>query len=179
LACCLFAGVGVSLSGCGVFGSGKSDYEKFQETVAGIGDAIVDAGGAAVKEEKTILGFKVQGWTIDLSNGQVTDAVITKIIEASRSAPVLELSFANTELNDDQLAKLDAASVLVKTYKLDLSNTQITDKGLMRVKNAICLSVLNLKGTSATRDGAKRLADRKNANPLTPAPLKGQLELTI
>ena len=53
-------------------------------------------------------------------------------------------------------------------FILDLSNTGITDAGLDKCQNVHVLTELRLKGSKATKAGAKRLGDRKIAHKSTP-----------
>jgi hypothetical protein len=167
------------VSGCGSFSSGKNDYERFQQVQTNFINVIVGAGGSASQAEQSMAGFKITGWTINLRGGKVTDAIIEKIIEAARGAPVLDLNLSRTAITDAQLAKLDKAGVLAKTVNLDLSETKISDAGLDQINAVIALTTLNLKGSSATKEGAERLGNRKIANPQTPPPFKKQPEVTI
>lgn len=173
-----FAWLTISLM-CGCGYTGPSEYEKFKQKEQGFISLISAAGGSAVKEGKTMHGFQMTGWLIDLSNAEITDNVITKIIDVAQDDPVFQLNFSGSSLSDDQLADLDAGTVLQKTVDLNLSGTKITDAGLDRVSNLCCLTTLNLKGSTATAEGAKRLGARKIANPQTPPPFKKQPDLTI
>ena len=174
----LFGGVSIFLSGCGAY-SGPSEYERFKQKQDGFSGVIAAVGGTAKKEGKTMHGFQMTGWLIDLTDAEISDKLIGQIIEAGQSDAVFQLNFSNSDITDDQLAKLDAGKVLQKTVDLNLSHTAITDAGLDRLSNFYCLSVLNLKGTAATKEGAKRLGDKKIANPETPLPFRKQPELTI
>lgn len=174
----ILGGIVVSVCGCGGY-TGPSEYEKFKKKQQGFAGVIASAGGNAVKEGKTMHGFQMTGWLIDLSNAEITDDLIGKIIEVAQDDPVFQLNFSGSSITDDQLGDLDTGTVLQKTVDLNLSGTKITDAGLDRVSNICCLTTLNLKGTSATAEGAKRLGGRKIANPQTPPPFKKQPELTI
>lgn len=176
--CVLMVLSGMALSGCGL-SSGPSEYEQYMKKAQSFGDVIAAAGGNAKKEEKSLHGFKLYGWLIDLSGVEIPDLIITRIIEVAQNDPVFQLNFSNSNITDEQLAKLDAGKVLQKTVDLDLSNTKITDAGLDRLSNMYCISYLNLKGSSATKAGATRLGDRKIASPTTPAPFKKQPEVKI
>jgi hypothetical protein len=174
----LSCGASLLLSGCGGY-NGPSEYEKLKKKESGFANIIAAAGGTATKEGKAMYGMQMTGWLIDLTKADISDQVISQIIEVAQNDPVFLLKFSGTNITDDQLAELDDALVMQKTFELDLSDTGITDAGLDRVSNVHCLSKLNLKGSSATAEGAKRLGDRKIASPQTPGPFKKQPELTI
>ena len=165
-------------SGCGLF-SGQSDYEKYKNKEKGFENLIASAGGSAKKEGKAMFGFRMTGWTIDLSGAEITNKVIAQIVEVAQNDPIFDLNLSNTSITDEQLAELDSGNVLQKTVNLNLSQTAITDAGLDALSNFYCISTLNLKGSQATKEGAKRLGDKKIANPQTPAPFKVQPKLEI
>lgn len=176
----LLAGMQLTfLAGCGGMSGGKSNAEQFADRQKALGNSLAGPSGKTALGERSLEGFKQTGWTIDLSGGTVTDATIDKIIEASRSSPVLDLNLSGTAVTDEQLGKLDKAGVFVKTVDLDLSDTKITDAGLDKIETAAVVMNLNIKGSSATQEGAKRLGDRKMKNPSTPPPFKKQPKVTI
>ncbi len=147
---------------------------KMQGRLSGV---IAAAGGTAKKEGGSMNGFQMTGWQIDLGGGQVTDEIIDAIIEVGQFDPVFLLNFSGT-ITDERLAKLDANGILQKTIDLNLS-ASISDAGLDRLSNYYCITKLNLKGSKATRAGAKRLGDRMIANPITTMPFKKQPQLEI
>lgn len=165
-------------AGCGGY-TGPSDYQKLKMQEQGFSGVIAAAGGTAKKEGGSMNGFQMTGWQIDLAGGEVTDEIIDAIIEVGQFDPVFLLNFSGTSITDDQLVKLDTNRILQKTIELDLSNTSITDAGLDRLSNYYCITKLNLKGSKATRAGAKRLGDRMIADPITPMPFKKQPQLEI
>jgi len=124
-------------------------------------------------------GFKMVGWMIDLSGAELTDKLISQIIEVAQNEAIFDLNLSNTSITDDQLAELDAGSVLQKTVNLNLAQTSITDAGLDSLSNFYCLTSLNLKGSKATQEAAKRMGEKKIANPQTPAPFKVQPKVEI
>ena len=124
-------------------------------------------------------GFQLAGWTIDLSGAKLNDKLISQIVEVGQNEPVFDLNLSKTSITDEQLAKLDAGKVLQKTVNLNLSQTAITDAGLDRLSEYYCISTLNLTGSAATKNGAKRLGDKMIANPQTPAPFKKQPKVEI
>lgn len=166
------------LCGCGGY-TGPSEYQKLKNKQQGFSDLIAAAGGTATKEGAAMHGFQMSGWKIDLSGGQVTDEIIDAIINVGQFDPVFLLNFSKTGITDEQLAKLDTNKVLQKTFELDLSETAISDAGLDKLTDYYCISKLNLKGSAATRAGAKRLGDRMIANPTTPLPFRKQPKLEI
>ena len=166
------------LTGCGGY-TGPSDYELYKQKQTGFEGVISSAGGTAKKEGKSLHGFTMTGWMINLSGGKVTDKLISQIVEVAQHDPVFELNLSKTAITDAQLAKLDIGKVLQKTVILDLSDTAITDAGLDKLSNFYCISSLNLKGSAATKAGAKRMGDKKIASPITPAPFKKQPEVKI
>jgi hypothetical protein len=165
------------MPGCG--GYGKSEYQKFKESGQASIDFVAKAGGKAVKEGKTMHGFQMTGWLIDLSGAEISDELISQIIEVGGVDPVFQLNFSKSSITDQQLVELDAGKVLQKTFDLDLSNTSITDAGLDQLLDVHCLSILNLTGTSATKAGATRLGERKIESEHTPQPFKTQPEVKI
>lgn len=176
LAACQIAFMLVFASGCG---SGPSEYEKYMNKGKGFEKAIAGAGGNAKKEGKSMYGFQMTGWTINLSGATLTDDLIGQLVEVAQNDPVFDLNLSKTSLTDEQLAELDSGNVLQKTVNLDLSQTSITDAGLDKLSNFYCITNLNLKGTTATKDGARRLGEKKIANPQTPAPFKKQPAVEI
>ena len=174
----MFAGIVVLAAGCNSY-SGPSEYEQFKQQQQSFIDQIAAAGGTASKESKSMFGFQMTGWMIDLTDAQLTDRMIDSLVEASKEDPVFQLNLSNTNITDEQLASLDVGKVLQKMVDLNLSNTAITDAGLDQLSNVHCLMDLNLKGTAATSAGAKRLGDRKIAHESTPAPFKKQPKLKI
>lgn len=171
-------GVLVIFCGCDDY-SGPSDYEILKQQQNGFSGVIESAGGTAVKEGKSMFGFEMAGWLIDLSGSKITDDLITKIIEVGEMDPVFQLNFSGTDITNDQLARLDAGKVLQKTVILNLSNTAINDAGLDKLSNFYCISELNLKGSKATKAGAIRLGAKQIGNSNTPAPFKKQPKLNI
>ena len=169
----------VLLMGCGAFSSGKSEVQKFADHQQALGQTIVAAGGKAELREQSMAGFTVYGWSIDLKGAKVTDALLDRIIEMAVVHPILELNLCKTAITDNQLGKLDKGRIFVKLVNLDLSDTKITDAGLDQINSVVALTNLNLKGSSATKEGAERLGNRKIANPQTPPPFKKQPEVTI
>ena len=168
----------IILSGCGGY-NGPSEYDKLKQKEQGFAEIIAAAGGSAVKEGKAMHGFQMTGWSIDLANADINDTLVAKIIEVAQNDPVFQLNLSGSNITNEQLEELDSASVLQKTVDLNLSKTSITDAGLDTLHNLFCLTTLNLKESGATTAGAKRLGDRKIANPTTPAPFKKQPQLTI
>lgn len=168
----------IILSGCGGY-NGPSEYDKLKQKEQGFAGIIAEAGGSAVKEGKAMHGFQMTGWSIDLANADINETLIAKIIEVAQNDPVFQLNFSGSNITNEQLEELDSGSVLQKTVDLNLSKTSITDAGLDTLNNLFCLTTLNLKESGATAAGAKRLGDRKIANPTTPAPFKKQPQLTI
>lgn len=175
-ACC--AAILTTSFGCGIM-SGPSEYEKYKQKEKNFADLIASAGGKAKKEGKSMFGFSMTGWMIDLSGAKITDRLLDRIIEVAQHDPIFELNLSKTQITDAQLAKLDAGKVLQKTVVLNLSETPITDAGLDKLSNFYCIMKLNLKGTAATKEGAARMGEKKIANPQTPAPFKKQPELEI
>lgn len=168
------------LAGCGsFFSAGPSEYEKYKKTEQSFSEMIAAAGGKATKENKAMLGFKMTGWLIELPGADISDKMIDQIIEKGQADPILQLNLSKSKITDDQLVRLDAAKVLERTVNLDLSDTAITDAGLDRLQRAYAVMFLNLKGSAATKAGAKRLGDKKIANPQIPAPFRKQPELKI
>lgn len=165
-------------AGCG-FLSGPSEYEKYMNREKSFEKLIASAGGNAKKEGKAMHGFKMVGWFIDLSGVDMTEKLISQVIEVAQNEAIFDLNLSNTSITDEQLAELDAGSVLQKTVNLNLSQTGITDAGLDSLSNFYCLSSLNLKGSKATLEAAKRMGDKKIANPQTPAPFKVQPKVEI
>lgn len=165
-------------SGCGLM-SGPSEYEKFKQRESTFEGLISNAGGSARKEGKSMYGFHMVGWMIDLSGATLSEKLITEMIEVAQNDPVFDLNLSNTSITDEQLAELDAGNVLQKTVILNLSQTPITDAGLDSLSNFYCLMSLNLKGSKATQEGARRMGEKKIANPQTPAPFKTQPKLEI
>ncbi len=140
----------------------------------GFVETIQSLGGTAEYGEKSMHGFRMSGWLIQLPGADVSDELISQIIEHTRDQAVFQLNFSGSKITDAQLVALDAGKVLQKTVELDLSNTAITDSGLDKLQRLYCLSELKLKGTSASKSAATRLGDRKIASPITPAPFKKQ-----
>ena len=173
----LFLSLALGVCGCGY--SGPSEYEQYKQKLQGFSDLIVAAGGTASKEGKSMHGFKMTGWLINLSGATITDEIIDQLIFIAKEDPVFQLNFSKSKITDEQLAKLDAGKVLQKTYEMDLSETAITDAGLDRLSNIHILGELKLKGSGATAEGAKRLGERKIASPQTPAPFRTQPNLDI
>ena len=165
-------------SGCG-FMSGPSEYEKYMNREKSFEKLVASAGGNAKKEGKAMHGFKMVGWIIDLSGAELTDKLISQIIEVAQNEAIFDLNLSNTSITDDQLAELDAGSVLQKTVNLNLAQTGITDAGLDSLSNFYCLTSLNLKGSKATQEAGKRMGEKKSANPQTPAPFKVQPKVEI
>ncbi len=174
----LLTGMLGHVSGCNSY-SGPSEYDKFKQSQQSFIDQIAAAGGTASKEGKSLHGFQMTGWLIDLTNAQLTDKMIDTLIEVAKEDPVFQLNLSKSNITNEQLAKLDAGKVLQKMVDLDLSNTAITDAGLDQLSNLHCLMDLNLKGTAATSAGAKRLGDRKISHVSTPAPFKKQPKVKI
>lgn len=167
------------LPGCSGIFSGPSEYEQAQRVEQGFSDVISAAGGAASKEGRSMHGFEDAGWFIDLSNGTITDELISAIVEAAQADPVFDLNLSGSNITDDQLAALDEGKALQKVFILDLSNTAISDSGLDRVTNVHCLDELKLTGANATAAGAQRLGERKVAHEQTPDPFKTQPDVEI
>ncbi|MFN9974548.1 MAG: hypothetical protein ACK58T_32120 [Phycisphaerae bacterium] len=161
-------------TGCGSGYSGPSEYEQYQKKRMGFVETIQSLGGKAEYGEKSMHGFRMSGWLIQLPGADVSDELISQIIEHTRDQAVFQLNFSGSKITDAQLVALDAGKVLQKTVELDLSNTAITDAGLDKLQRLYCLSELKLKGTSASKSAATRLGDRKIASPITPAPFKKQ-----
>jgi hypothetical protein len=168
----------ILFSGCGGY-SGPSEYRRLQQQLDSFSSVIEAAGGKATKEGKSMHGFQMAGWLIDLSNANVTDALIDHIIVVGKTDPVFQLNLSNTKITNEQLIKLDAGNVLQKMVDLDLSNTPIDDAGLDKLSNFYCLTKLNLKGTAATSAAAKRMGNKQIGNANTPAPFKKHPKLTI
>lgn len=166
------------LPGCGS-SYGKSEYQKFKESNQVFSDFVAKAGGKAVKEGKTMHGFQMTGWLIDLTGVKITEELIAQIVEVGSVDPVFQLNLSKSNITDEQLVELDAGKVLQKTFDLDLSDTSITDAGLDQLLDIHCLGTLNLKGTKATKDGATRLGQRKIDSPHTPQPFRTQPEVEI
>lgn len=167
------------VSGCGLSGGGKSEFEKYQQKENGFIQAVSAAGGKAAKETHTMFGVSKMGWVIDLSGAQITDALIAQIIEAAKFDPIFGMNFSNSKLTNAQLAKLDAGKALERTVQLDLSETAITSEGLDRLSDLLWISVLNLKGSKVTKESGEKLGERKMANPNTPPVFKTQVEIQI
>ena len=165
------------LSGCG--GYGPSEYQQLKQKLDGFSDVIKAAGGKATKEGKSLHGFQMAGWLIDLTNAKITDELIDHIIVIGKSDPVFQLNLSNSNITNEQLAKLDAGNVLQKTIDLNLSNTPINDAGLDKLSNFYCVTDLNLTGSAATAVGAKRMGSKQISNSNTPAPFKKQPKLKI
>lgn len=168
----------ISLAGCGGY-SGTSEFEKFEKKNQSLSDVFTAAGGSAKREGKTLHGYQMAGWMIDLSKAEITDQLLDHMITIAKDDPVFQLNLSGSKITDDQLVKLDEGKVLQKTVDMDLSNTAITDAGLDKIANMYCITTLNLKGSKATMEGARRLGARKIANPTTPAPFKKQPEVKI
>ena len=157
-------------SGCG--GYGPSEYEQYKQKLQGFSEAVAAAGGSASKEGKTMHGFQMTGWLIDLSGAEITDDLIDQIIFVGKEDPVFQLNLSKSKITDEQLGKLDAGTVFTKVYDLDLSDTAITDAGLDKIQHVHILSELKLKRSGATAAGVKRLSERKIASPQTPQQFK-------
>lgn len=168
----------ILLSGCNSY-SGPSEYRQLQQKLEGFSAKIEAAGGKAIKEGKAMHGFQMEGWLIDLSNAKINDELIDHIIVVGKTDPVFQLNLSKSNITNEQLAKLDAGNVMQKMVALDLSNTGINDAGLDKLSNFYCLTDLNLKGSSATAAGAKRMGSKQIANSNTPAPFKKQPKLKI
>jgi hypothetical protein len=140
----------------------------------GFVETIQSLGGTAEYGEKSMHGFKMNGWLIQLPGADISDDLIAKMIEHTRDQAVFQLNFSGSKITDAQLAALDVGKVLQKTVELDLSNTAITDAGLDKLQNFYCITELKLKGSSATKAAATRMGERKIASPITPAPFKKQ-----
>ncbi|HUP78867.1 MAG TPA: hypothetical protein VM260_09950 [Pirellula sp.] len=164
-------------SGCGY--TGPSEYQQLKQKLDGFSEVVKAAGGNATKEGKSLHGFQMAGWLIDLSNAKITDELIDHIIVIGKTDPVFQLNLSNTKITNDQLAKLDAGNVLQKTVDLNLSNTPINDAGLDKLSNFYCVTDLNLTGSAATAAGAKRMGSKQISNANTPAPFKKQPKLKI
>jgi hypothetical protein len=162
------------LIGCGSGYSGPSEYELYQKKRMGFVETIQSLGGTAEYGEKSMHGFKMNGWLIQLPGADISDDLIAKMIEHTRDQAVFQLNFSGSKITDAQLAALDVGKVLQKTVELDLSNTAITDAGLDKLQNFYCITELKLKGSSATKAAATRMGERKIASPITPAPFKKQ-----
>jgi len=173
---CLLAISLMLVCGCS---SGPSEYEKYKNASKGFEKAIADAGGNAKKEGKAMFGFQMSGWTIDLSGAKLTDPLVEQIIQVAQENPVFDLNLSKTSVTDAQLEKLDSGKVLQKTVNLNLSDTAITDAGLDKLSNFYCITNLNLKGSKASKEAARRMGDKKIANPQTPAPFKKQPVVVI
>jgi hypothetical protein len=169
--------IAMAASGCGY--SGPSEFRQLQQKLDSFADVIRSAGGEATKEGKSMHGYQMAGWLIDLSGATITDDLIDHIIVIGKSDPVFQLNLSNTNITDEQLAKLDSGNVLQKMVDLDLSNTTISNSGLEQLSNFYCLTTLNLKGSKATAAAAKRLGEKQISNKNTPAPFKKQPKLTI
>jgi hypothetical protein len=165
------------MAGCGRMG--PTEYEVYKRRHDTFAEAIAAAGGKASREGKSMHGFTMMGWLINLSGANVTDELIDKIIAIAQRDAVFELNLSNTKITDAQLKRLDDGKVLQKTVSLNLENTAITDAGLDQLSNFCALTFLNLKGTKASKEGAQRMGERKIANPQTPPPFKKQPELEI
>lgn len=174
----IFGFVVSGVVGCGMM-NGPSEYEKFMQKRKSFEQIVADAGGKATKEGREMFGFKAVGWFIDLSGVKITDKLIAQIVEIGGAEGVFVLDLSKSEITDAQLKKLDEGKVLVKTVDLNLADTQITDAGLDQLSEYYCVMKLNLKGSKATKQGAKRLSDKKIANQHTPAPFKKAPELII
>lgn len=166
--CCLMTLV----SGCGY--SGPSEYEQYQNRRLSFVESIQALGGSAEFGEKSMHGFKMNGWLIKLSGAEISDDLISSIVEHTRDQAVFQLDLSGSKITDAQLVALDVGKVLQKTVDLNLSNTAITDAGLDQLQNFYCISELKLKGSSATKAAAIRMGERKIASPITPAPFKTQ-----
>lgn len=171
----MIAVLSLLVSGCGG-SSGVSEYDQMKQQEAGFADIIAAAGGTAKKEGRSLGTGQPQdaGWFIDLSGDKISDELLAAIVAEYANNPVFELNFKGSTITDDQLGKLDAGKVLQKVFVLDLSDTGITDAGLDKCENVHCLSQLRLKGSKATKDGAKRLGERKVAHKSTPKMLQQQ-----
>ncbi|MFO1091849.1 MAG: hypothetical protein U0992_00855 [Planctomycetaceae bacterium] len=159
------------LAGCSG-SSGSSEYEQFKQKEAGLADAIVAAGGTAKKEGRS-LGFgkpEGVGWFIDLHGATISEEAIESIVNMrNKDALVFDLNLSGSTITDAQLAKLEEGKVLETVFKLDLSKTAITDAGLDQIDPVHYLMELNVKDSQATKDGTKRLGERKVKDPKTPA----------
>jgi len=177
---CWLAVLSLAVSGCGG-SSGTSEYEQMKQKEAGFAETIKAAGGSAKREGRSMGVGKMEGtgWVIDLSNAKITDDVLNAMIERVTAEPIFELNCKGSTLTDDQLAKLDAGKVLQKVFFLDLSSTTISDAGLDKCGNVHCLMELKLKGSKATKAGAKRLGDRKIAHVSTPQMFKTQPKVEL
>ena len=171
-------GVLILLSGCGGY-TGPSEYQQLKQKLDGFSGVITAAGGKATKEGKTLHGFEMAGWLIDLTNAKITDDLIDHIIVIGKSDPVFQLNLSNSNITNDQLAKLDAGNVLQKTVDLNLSNTAINDAGLDKLSNFYCVTDLNLTGSAATAAGARRMGSKQISNSNTPPPFKKQPKVKI
>lgn len=158
--------------GCGY--SGPSEYEQYQNRRTGFVESIRALGGSAEFGEKSMHGFKMNGWLIKLSGAEISDDLISSIVEHTHDEAVFQLDLSGSKITDAQLIALDVGKVLQKTVDLDLSNTAITDAGLDQLQNFYCITELKLKGSSATKAAAIRMGERKIASPITPAPFKTQ-----
>lgn len=169
----LIAMLSLFATGCGG-SSGSSEYEAMKQKEAGFADVIAAAGGSAKKEGRSLGIGKPQGigWFIDLSGDKITDDLIAAIITEYSNTPVFELNLKGSTITDDQLGKLDAGSVLRQMFILDLGDSAITDAGLDKCENVHCLQELRLKGSKATKEGLKRLGQRKIAHKSTPEMFK-------
>lgn len=171
----LLALVTITFCGCGGIISGPTGYEKFKRDEDAFVKAIRDAGGKASKESKSMFGVHKTGWLIDLSGATVSDQLIAHMVDAAKLNSIFQLNLSDSTITNDQLAELDNGKALERTVELDLRNTGITDDGLDKLSNLCWISTLNLKGSSATKLGAKKLEDKKIANPDTPIPFKKQI----
>jgi len=171
MACGVCVCLSIVTSGCGGY-YGPSDRELYEKRVKGFIDTVVAAGGTASKEGKSMGGFQMTGWLINLSGADTTDDLIEEIIFVGKQDPVFQLNLSKSKITDEQLGKLDAGTVFTKVYDLDLSDTAITDAGLDKIQHVHILSELKLKGSGATSAGVKRLSERKIASPQTPQQFK-------
>ena len=124
-----------------------------------------------------MFGVTKAGWIIDLSKVTISDRLINRLIKTAQTEPIFRIDLNHSKITDDQLIKLDTGKALEKTVELDLSNTAITDKGLDRLSHLSWISTLNLKGSGATKEAAKRLEEKKISNPDTPVQFKTAIQI--
>lgn len=161
----------IALSGCS--GSyGKSEYQQVKEQQQAFVELFAEAGGSGKREPRSMHGYHLDGWLIDLSGVEITDELIEAMIEIAQTDPIFQLNLSRSTITDEQLAQLDEGSVIQKCFDLDLSDTAVTDAGLDRLTNTYVIHDLKLKGTSVSKEAVQRLGDRQLAKEETPAPFK-------
>ena len=148
--------------GCGMFGDGKSDFER-QASSKEAAKGWLEEHGAKFEDKQYPQGH---AWSVDLTGAELSAETFEKL---KHCGYVSELNFSGTSLDDELLAELDDVQITGVLVQLNLSGTQVTDAGIGELKTFGLLMAMDLTGTQVTPAGIEAFKKNRQANETIPA----------